>query len=141
MIFSKNIRCSSNKIKRASDACSPYNQTNRFSSDAISYSVFTSVVVVLVTLLLLAELLEATIATMINSNATPPTTQTVGLFIQAGASAGVDVVVCVSVVFVWEASVASWANAYTPDIRQRNNRKHFEAALIIVFFIKLVCVS
>lgn len=98
-------------------------------------------VVVLVTLLLLAELREATIATMINSNATPPTTQTVGLFIQAGASAAVDVVVCVSVVFVWEASVASWANAYTPDIRQRNNRKHFEAALIIVFFIKLVCVS
>ncbi len=76
---------------------------------------------------------------MINRKATPATTQTMGLFIQAGAGAGDDVVVCVSVELVCVLE-ASCANAYVAEIIERNNRKNLERILAIVFFITVVLV-
>ena len=85
---------------------------------------------------MLAELLELRMTTRINNNTTPPTTQTVGLFIHPGASAGAVVVVCVSVELVCELPV-SCANAYTPDIKQIHNRKILETEFVIAVFIRL----
>ncbi len=122
--------------ERASGACPLLLKESNCGNGAATYSDFTSVVVVRVTLLLLDEPRALSTTTSIKSNTTPPTTQTVGLFIQPGASAGAVVVVWVSVELVCEL-LASCANAYTPDIKHIHSRKHFEIEFVIVFFIRL----
>ena len=96
---------------------------------------------VLDTLLLLALLLVLRIATSIKMKTSPPTTQTTGLLNQFGTlvlgTVAADWLEWLSVEFVCEVVPASWANTYTLDSKQRDNRKNFELILIIVFFINV----